>query len=527
MECSPTAPRIPTDPLSGRAPHAATPAQAAPPPVRFALSEVGRRGGVRILLVMLAGGALLAGFFGTRYLGQSGSRAPKATSMPARSDTPGAEMAAPRTADVAPQRVSQDPVVAELPPIPVTEPETTDAVIDEVTGVLDHLVRRFPGHPDAHEITARFYLWREDTAGAVKAWEKCLELDSSYAHAYDGLASVAAKRGNHQEAVRLYRKALSINSASTRTRIELAKALIAESETDEAVELLEEMVGAFPGATEAFYQLGVAYQQGDELTKAKQSYETTLALEPRYAAAQIGLARVCARLDLDDEAHQHQERYRQLRAAELEESRQDRLEFNDLQSTRERVAELYVDAGRIYLAQREPAPTEMVWTRAAEMDPRNANCRQALAWLYLQQGQPLKTIRRLHELADLAPENTEYPLEIARLYSDMNRIGDAEETLKEVCQKSPEDAAGYAALAKLYLQTDQKFPQALELAEKAVELSPHPDHYILLSGCHERNQNWTEAVDAMAKVVESEPENAGYRQMYELLKQQAESPQKG
>lgn len=479
-----------------------------------------------MLLVALASGALLVGLFGSRYWGQSAGLAPSEGESHDRSETL-RKGAFPPAAEASPPSIPQDPIAADLPPISATEPERAEAVIDEMACVLNHLVHRFPGQPDAHEVAARFCYWKDDTAGAVNAWEKCLELEPSYAHAYEGLASVAAKRGNHEEAVRLYRKALSVNSASTRTQTELAKVLIAEGEIDEAVELLQAIVESSPGATEGFYQLAVAYQQGEEFAKAKQSFEMTLTLEPRYAAAQIGLARACVRLGLEDEARQHQEIYRQLRARELEERRQYRLQFDDLQTTRQEVAERYVDAGRIYFAQGDPTATELVWARAAMLDPRNVNCRQALAWLYLQQGKPLETIRLLREMADLAPDNTEYPLEIARLYIGMHRFGEAEEALKKLCQTAPDDAAGYAALAELYLQTRQNFPQALVLAQKAVELAPRADNYVRLSGCHERNQNWKEAVDAMAKAVEREPENIRYQQWYELLEQQAQSRQEG
>lgn len=472
------------------------------------------------LPLVACGGLLLLGFLGWYYLIRSPAPLASRTQSPTQPD--GLDSPA---ASVNTMRPTDGSDIAALPPVPVTEPETAKGVIAEIERVLEHLVRRFPNQPDAHEVKARLHAWKDETAEAAEAWQRCLQLEPSYSYAYEGLASVASQRGNHRRAIELYQKALAVNPDSSRTRTALAKALLAEGEIDEAVAVLQETVESSPTAIEAFYQLATAYQRRKELAKAKESYEKTLALEPRYAAAQIGLARVYTQLGLDEQARQHQEKYRQLRTGELKVSRQDRQRFDDLQATRQDVAELYTAAGRIYLAEGDPASAKLIWNRAALLDPQDVNSRRSLAWLHAQQGEPLQIIRRLREMADLDPENPTYPLEIGLLYLRMDRVAESEKTLEELCQKAPDYAPAQAALAKLYLQTNQKFPQALELAEKAVELEPTAEHYVLLSGCHERMSNWKEAAEAMARAVEEEPQNGRYRQLHELLKQQESAKQ--
>lgn len=482
------------------------------------LGLLSRRGAVRLPLLVLVACICLAGLFGAYSLWTAEPPSDALAVSDASAERPHAER--PHRAGPTPEpQAAAAPPVGRMPPVSDQPRVTAQEAIDEAVGVLEHLTARFPKNPDAHEVAGRFYLWVGETAAATAAWETCLELSPSYVHAYNGLGAVAAKRGEHEQAVAMYRKALSIHPDSPTTRIELAKALMAVQQTDEAVTVLQETVAQYPAETEACYQLGTAYFQQQDFTHAKQSFETTLALEPRYAAAQIGLANACMRLGLAEEARQHREKFEQLRAGEVEQSRQERLQFDDAQVTRQQVSRTFTDAGRVYLAEEDPAATQQVWMRAATLDPQNLSCRQGLAWLHLQQGEPLQAIRILQELAALEPYNLSYPLEIARLYAGERRFSEAEETLHTVRQAAPEDAAAYAALAELYLQTGQKLPHALELAEKAVELTPSAEHYALLSGVYERSQQWSQATDAMAHAVRMAPDEASYRKMHALLKQ--------
>ena len=417
-------------------------------------------------------------------------------------------------------------------PVPLAEPipGTADERLTEFEKVLGHLSRSYPDNPDALEVAARYYDWRDRTDAAVRNWEQCLELDPTYGHAYTGLASVAARRGRHGEAVALYRKALEISPKSVRTRTKLGESLLAEGKVDKAVALLRETVTSLPvnangpAATEAFYQLGLAYQHAERFDESKKQFEKALELEPRYAAVQISLARSCLRLGLKDAAQKHQKRYRELRAEELEKTRRENHQFDDARSTGEVLADYYADVGRIYLTKGRPGAAEKVWERATELAPNDFESRQALAWIYLRQGAPEKTIRRLREMAKLAPARVEYPLEIARLQIEMRRFDQAEATLKSLQEAVPEHPASYATLAKLYLRANRNLTQALKLARRAVALSPEVPNYLILSGAHERLRNFDQAAEAIAKALEKRPRDDRLRQMHETLQEKSDKP---
>lgn len=487
-----------------------------------------RSGSAKWQLLAAAASLSMLGFLGVQYLGPfenlelSGGLQDNGTPARSESHSRGRASSASPTSGV---DFSAASTAAALPPVPVTEPETAEGIIEEGVRLLEHLTQRFPDQPDVHELQARLHDWMDNTPQAVEAWQRCLKLDPSYAYAYEGLASVAAKRGEHEKAIALYRRAVALNPRSAPSRVQLAEALLALGEADKAVTLLQETASSFPEATDAHYQLGIAHQQRGEFAEAKRSFEQTLDLEPRYAAAQIGLARAAMQLGLEEEARQHEEKYKQLSARDREGSRRNRLQFDDVQATGQDVAEIYTDAGRIYLAQGEPAAAELVWRRAAILDPQDLNCRQALVWLYAQQGDHAKAVRRLREMTDLGPGDPAFQLEMARFYAQMDRVEEAENLLKTICETAPDEPAAHAELAKLYLRMDRRFPEALRLAQRAVELAPTAEHYVLLSGCYERNRNRAKAAEAMAEASRRDPQNIRYRQMHEAFQQQMQQQQ--
>jgi tetratricopeptide (TPR) repeat protein len=210
-------------------------------------------------------------------------------------------------------------------------------------------------------------------------------------------------------------------------------------------------------------------------------------------------------------------KFRELRAGEREIGSRQRSEFDDLDAMCGDIARTYVDVGRVCHAHGSLPEAELFWRRAAVLDPRNVDCRQALAWIYLQGGRPTETIGMLEELAQIEPENLSYPLEIARLYAATGRFAAAKETLRGVCEKNPTQASGYVALANFLLQENRDAQEALGLARTAVRLDPSAPNHVLLSVAYEKNGDVPKAIEAMAEAVKLAPDNLQYQQMYELL----------
>lgn len=398
-------------------------------------------------------------------------------------------------------------------------PTTVVALIEEAQRVLDRLVEAFPDSADAHEVAARLRLQLGDSQGAVEIWEECLALHPDYGYAYHGLGTVAVKKGEHENAIGLFRRALEVTPNAFDTQIELAQALIDLNRLEEAVRLLETNVLADPRPYRGRVLLGMAYLQMEDYQKAKENYLAAIVAHPKHANAFFGLATACARLEERELSQQYMAEFRGLRAGEREIGRRERAGFDDLDAISSDIARIYVEAGRVCHARDILPGAELVWRRAAVLDPKNVDCRQALAWMYLESGRPGETIGMLEQLARIEPGNLSYPIEIARLYAGTGRSAEAEEKLRRVCQEHSTDAAGYIALANLFLLEGRNLQEAVELAQTAVRMDPGPPNHVLLSTAYERNGDLPKAVEAMAEALKLAPANPQYREMYESLAQ--------
>lgn len=410
---------------------------------------------------------------------------------------------------------------ADLPPVPVRKPETGREIVDEAGPVLRHLVSKLPDLADSHELWARFHDWQGNASEAERAWQRCLEIDPNYAYALNGLASVAAKRGDHDVASALYRRSVTAHPGSLSARLELGRSLIASGHSREATEVLEQTVARFVASDEAHYELGVAYRDLAEWVSAKRAFEKALALREGHSRALIALAAVCQQLGLEDEAAGHRAAYREVSAAERVTHRGHRLDFDERVATGTDVAQLYVDAGRIYLTQGESASAKLLWDRAVVLDPQNTDARRLYIAASLHRGEISDAIRGLKELVELRPDVPGYRIELGDLLGRVGRFDDAEECLSEVCRRWPEEPAGLVALAKHYLRTGRHFERALGLARQVTRMAPEAEHFVLLSGCHERLGQWNQAVNAMDRALEYEPSHVIYLELRRELQRRA------
>ncbi len=383
-------------------------------------------------------------------------------------------------------------------------PTTAAPLLKEVGEVVDRLVESFPNDLDCLEMKARYQDWVRKSEDAVKTWEKCLELDPGYIHAYLGMAAVAAKRGDHEKAAELARKAMQIAPSSFRARWLLAEAMLNLGKPAEVIPVLEKFLRKDP-RSHGYFLLGRAYDQLKQYDKARENYEASIRQYPKYAEAYYALARVMVRLGRKDEARALMTKYRALMATRNPGRQGMDMTPDSFEGLCKNAAIIYTDSGRIHRAHEQPAEAERLWRRAAALSPGNVACRQALAWLCRTQGRIPETIRWLEELAKLDPENASYWLEIGSLHVGLAQLDPAEEAFRKACEVAPQDARGPAALAAMYLRSGRNLSESLTLARSAVKLAPTATNYELLAAACQRNGDEPGAAAAREQAAKLKP----------------------
>jgi tetratricopeptide (TPR) repeat protein len=342
-------------------------------------------------------------------------------------------------------------LIAGVPAPASAIPAIPEALIDEATRLTDRLVRAFPTVPDALEVRARLLEWLGKSKQAVQCWEQCLQLDPDYAFAHFGIGVVAAQDEDYRKAAESLRQAVRLDPGNFPARSALASALVNLNQPKEVIAVLEEPLRRDP-RSEGFFLLGQAYVQMQQLEKARDSFEAAIRKYPQFAEAYYRLSSVYTRLGQQDKSRQCIQKSRELKAEQRQDKRVKKREYDDLNAVRSRVAESYTSAAQICFVQNRHQEAECLWRRAADLAPKNIECRQGLAWLCRQQVRIPEAITILNQLAALQPKDAGIWLEIGQLHADLANFAEAEAAVAHAVELAPANQrsrAAYEAIKKI------------------------------------------------------------------------------
>jgi arylsulfatase A-like enzyme/Tfp pilus assembly protein PilF len=263
------------------------------------------------------------------------------------------------------------------------------------------------------------------------------------------------------------------------------------------IALLDEVTGEDPQVIDAWFMLGTQYLQHGEPRRAIDYYKRTLTLKPDYDLAVINLAQAYRRLGDDDAALAGFERYLAI---------DPKAPF-----VRYQIGEIWLDRGDLVKAEEQ-------FRKALEIDPKVAAAKNALGVIALQRGDPAAAERLVREaiaikpdvrlahfnLALLAesrgdvqeaeheyleelkqhPDSYKAAFNLSRLYEQVNDREGQIAALEQSIKSNPGFAEGHLFLAKAYLDAGTKFGEAVQLAQKGLQLAPKSEyaslgHYVL------------------------------------------------
>lgn len=138
----------------------------------------------------------------------------------------------------------------------------------------------------------------QDYAGAVKEFQRAINLDSSSPYAANAtqyLAQSYLKLDQTEKAIKTYQTALKRNPADGDMQLALGNLFYGKERYPEAVDAYRKAAERDPGSSTAHYSLGEGLMQLGRYDEAARSYSRVIRLEPNSPHGYLGLGKVYAR----------------------------------------------------------------------------------------------------------------------------------------------------------------------------------------------------------------------------------------
>jgi spermidine synthase len=147
----------------------------------------------------------------------------------------------------------------------------------------------------AHSVISDFSVFADQSVREkcismqIKSIQNNIHLVPDKAVAYSHLGNTYSVKGNLDQAIENYQKALAINPRYEKVLCNLGDAYIGKKMFDEAISACEKAIKLNPSYAKAYYNLGAAYASQGRMDEAITNFKRAITVEPYYAKAQYNL----------------------------------------------------------------------------------------------------------------------------------------------------------------------------------------------------------------------------------------------
>lgn len=321
---------------------------------------------------------------------------------------------------------------------------------DRAIETLEVYLRSHGNDVQAVVLLATAQIGKGRASRAVQLLQEALKTqDAPRLHSFLGLT--LAGTGKTSEAIAELEKGYRKDPSDAAAGAALIDLYLRRKQNARALEIAEAIAKRSPN--EAQYQtlLGHARAQAGDAARSRAAYEAALKLDPRFVAAQLGLARLDGRERQDDAA------VRRLSAILAQD---------------ERNVEALMESA--YIAERRGQAAEAVrlMTKASDFSlPPNQGAALALVELHLRQARPELALEAVKKLEAKTPDNPDVMMAGARARLAARDLKPAQTILTRASRLSEAEPAALVPIALLQMAADD--PRgALYTASKALQADP-------------------------------------------------------
>jgi Flp pilus assembly protein TadD len=205
----------------------------------------------------------------------------------------------------------------------------------------------------------------------------------------------------------MFRKAIELDPRNRRLTMFLADSLMRANRMKEAVAELTGLLQSGPAPPAAVVHLGQAYLALEQYEAAIRVLGAALQKVPEERQVHFGLAKAYERLNQPEKAQQHRDKVQQLAAVHREAGKGRVRAAGPPTAVHKDALRAHLDTAGVYFRHGNLSQAESLWRKAAALDPKDVECRQALAALYDRNGRSTEATRVREQLRDLAPPAAE------------------------------------------------------------------------------------------------------------------------
>ena len=368
---------------------------------------------------------------------------------------------------------------------------------------------------------------------AEEYWRQAIETGPPLAEVYFELGVAYNKDKRWEKSVRVLREAIRIRPEMPAAHYQLARAYLKLGNTTEGTRELEEfqrlktayarlgarhtMIREAPDTAITLFGLARKYMQAEKYAEASREFQKALCHDPRLAKAYSGLGRAYVGLGRLDDALEALGK-----AIELEPD----------------MAEAYITKGLILLTRADESGARSDYERAVsafrrgiELNPKlqvPIFVRVALGKTYIQEGKFTRAIRQFEEILEADTNFSDAYFYLGAIYLARREYEKAENAYRHAIELAPASAKAYERLAHLYGTRGILLDEAIQYAEKAIDLKPaSAAYYNTLSWLHFLVRDYEKAETSVIKALELEPDNQLYSEGLKVIRKAKQSEDGG
>ncbi len=208
-----------------------------------------------------------------------------------------------------PERTVAERSIPPLPPVAQKEEPLPKSIAVEQEGEKNHKL--------ASEVLNHFnsgiaFYNQKQFPKAIEAYQKAIELDSTYVEAYNNLGIVYQAVGDTKKAIGAYQKSIEINPRYEKGYNNLGLLFLLEGRHEEALEVFQKTLAMNPNHIGSHLNLGILFKQRGQWENAIQSYQRVLAIDPHHRETHYNIALLYEQLENWELAISHYRQFIQL-----------------------------------------------------------------------------------------------------------------------------------------------------------------------------------------------------------------------